>query len=108
MDTESTSTPTPAAAPGPIPTAGRIVNYRLNQYNADSIVERRKASGGLFVGNPVKEGDTFPLIITEAWGHGSPGSAVNGQVLLDGNDSLWLTSVMVGEGPGTFSWPVRS
>jgi hypothetical protein len=41
--------------------------------------------------------------------HGTtPDALVNGQVFLDGNDTFWATSVGVGEGHGTFSWPTRS
>lgn len=117
-----------------IPSIGRIVHYRLNGDDAaqinrrrtrgDSIALRMKtfaksAEGGpevvygwpegaqAHIGNGVKEGDIFPMLITKVWGDG-PSSAVNGQVFLDGNDVLWATSVCVGEGPRTFSWPTRS
>lgn len=88
-----------------VPSVGRIVQYRLNQYNVESIRERR--ASGVFQGNPVQEGDMVPMLICQPWGNPQPTSAVNGQAFLDGNDSLWLTSVMCGEGPGTWSWPTR-
>ncbi len=91
----------------PVPTVGRIVLYRVTQNDIEGIMERRKASGGLFNGNPMDEGDAFPFLITEAWTGESPNKAVNGQLFLDGNDTYWLTSRMVGEGPGTWSWPKR-
>lgn len=59
------------------------------------------------IGNVANEGDAFPMLITKSWGD-NPSSAVNGQVFLDGNDVLWATSVCVGEGPRTFSWPSRT
>jgi hypothetical protein len=59
------------------------------------------------IGNDAKEGDVFPMLITKVWGD-TPTCAVNGQAFLDGNDVLWITSVAVGDGPRTFSWPVRS
>jgi hypothetical protein len=117
-----------------IPTIGRIVLYRLNQDDADQINRRRTdgasiaarmkssvmADGGVspaicawpagaqaHIGNGVAVGDTFPMLITRVWGN-TPTSAVNGQVFLDGTDVLWATSVCVGEGPRTFSWPTRS
>ena len=111
-----------------IPTIGRIVQYRLSADDAvqinrrrttgASIAERMKygddpqlkawpAGAQAHIGNSVSEGDTFPMMITRVWGD-TPNSAVNGQALLDGNDVLWVTSVAVGEGPRTFSWPTRA
>jgi hypothetical protein len=110
-----------------IPTIGRIVHYRLNvddvaQINrrrttGASIAERMKygddpqlkawpAGAQAHIGNGVKEGDTFPMLITKVWGD-TPTSAVNGQAFLDGNDVLWVTSASVGEGPRSWSWPSR-
>lgn len=103
-----------------VPTIGRIVLFTLNAAMASSINKRREdatahmqehrdSSSGVqvHVGNPVGEGDIFPLIITRVWGT-TPESAVNGQLLLDGNDTLWVTSAVCGEQPGQFMWPVRS
>jgi hypothetical protein len=90
-----------------IPKKGRIVLYCLAEHDVHAIQHRRSMSGGLLTGNPVKEGDTFPMLITEDWGAKVEGAAVNGQVFLDGEDSLWVTSRMVGEGPNTWSWPAR-
>ncbi len=102
-----------------IPSIGRIVHYRLSAKDAEAINRRRQHarehldehranSNGVQIhaGNSVNEGDQFPLIITRPWGD-QPDSLVNGQVLLDGNDLFWATSVKVGDGPGTFSWPAR-
>ena len=108
-----------------IPSIGRIVHYRLSAEEAAqinrsrttgrSIAERMKmtpipawpAGAQAHLGNGVKEGDTFPMLIVQVWGD-TPSSAVNGQVFLDGNDVLWATSVAVGDGPRTFSWPTRA
>ena len=50
------------------------------------------------VGNMVNEDERVPMIITQVWpdefGPGYQG--VNGQAFLDGNDSLWVTSVQEG------------
>lgn len=90
----------------PIPTVGRIVLYRLNRSDVQTIRERRDTQH--IGGNSVNEGDTIPMVIVAVWSNG-PRSAVNGQVLLDGPDGhYWATSVAVGEGPGTFSWPTRT
>lgn len=103
----------------PVPTIGRIVHFRLSAACAEAINRRRKhardhmpehvrASTGvqLHVGNEAREGDTLPMLIVAVHGK-TPDSCVNGQVFLDGNDTLWATSVSAGEGPGTFSWPGR-
>lgn len=115
-----------------IPTLGRIVHYRLSVEDAAQINRRRTtgkaiadrmksklvnpqggqdvaawpAGAQAHIGNDAREGDVHPMIITKTWGD-TPTSAVNGQVLLDGNDVLWATSVCVGEGQRTFSWPTR-
>lgn len=104
---------------------GRIVLYRLNQDDAKainrrrtdgaSIAERMKADPAQWpagaqahIGNGVKEGDEFPMMVTKLWGDGAtPGVAVNGQCFLDSNDVLWVTSACEGEGPRTWSWPPR-
>jgi hypothetical protein len=120
--------------PEQIPSIGRIVHYRLSFDDASQINRRRTSSVSIatrmktfakgegdgpevvygwpegaqaHIGNAVAEGDTFPMLITKVWG-GDVSSAVNGQVYLDGNDVLWATSVCVGDGPRSFSWPVRS
>ncbi|WP_100813025.1 hypothetical protein [Microbacterium lacus] len=107
----------------PIPSIGRIVHYTLSESDAEAInrrrddavaaahnprhADRQKPMGEqVHFGNPVREGDVFPMIIVRVWGTTAE-SVVNGQVLLDGNDSLWVTSVGVGEGPRRFVWPPR-
>lgn len=86
------------------PGIGRIVHYTLNQADAGTVNRQRGNLSGR-CGNQASAGDVYPMIITRAWGD-EPTSAVNGQVLLDGNDALWLTSVTVGEGERHFAWPV--
>lgn len=89
----------------PVPTIGRIVHYTLTEEDADTINTSRRTSTAK--GNQVDAGDVYPLVITRVWGD-QPDSAVNGQVLLDGNDVLWVTSTSVGAGPRHFAWPVRA
>ena len=105
-------------------TVGRIVHYRLTAQDAETINRRRsdcasiseRLSGGEWppgaqahVGNPEAEGTVLPMMIVRVWpdegGPGIPG--VNGQVILDGNDSLWKTSIHEGTAPGEWSWPPR-
>lgn len=103
---------------------GRIVLLVLSAAQAEDVNRRRAKSAALririhetapappgsgaqaHVGNAVKEGDVFPMVIVRAWGT-TPGSAVNGQVLLDGNDTFWATSVVEGTQPGQWQWPPR-
>lgn len=98
------------------PTIGRIVHYTISVEEADAINRRRndatrsmrehrEAATGvqLHVGNVAREGDVYPLLIVRVW----PGDLVNGQLFLDGNDTLWVCSVYEGEGPRTFAWPPR-
>lgn len=102
---------------------GRIVHYRLSVDDADAINRRRTSGQSIaermlarprvwhtgaqaHIGNFASVGDVFPMMITKTWGD-DPRNAVNGQVFLDGNDVLWATSVHVGDGPRTFSWPVK-
>jgi hypothetical protein len=100
------------------PTICRIVKYTLSYQDADSINRRRAAAdramqshrdrddgSHVHVGNKVEAGDVYPLIITRVW-QNTPNGSVNGQVLLDGNDTLWVTSVSRGEGERTWAWPV--
>jgi hypothetical protein len=104
-----------------IPTIGRIVHYTLSEADADAInrrredAERHRRAGGLVpqnageqrhIGNRAEAGQVYPMLITRPWGS-TPESSVNGQVFLDGNDVLWVTSVSAGEGQRRFAWPTR-
>lgn len=111
------STPPPAAAP--VPTVGRTVLYRLTEEQAQFINRRRAAEllgkhewqedARKTIGNPVSAGDVFPLVICRTWGD-QPTSAFNGQVLLDGSDTLWVTSVSIEttHRDGAAYWPPRA
>ncbi|MBB1153507.1 hypothetical protein [Amycolatopsis dendrobii] len=102
-----------------IPTVNRFVLYTLTALDADT-VNRRRADAEkqrieigdyhdgvvVHVGNTAEAGQTFPMLIVRVWGDAED-SAVNGQVFLDGNDTLWKTSVQAGEGAGAWVWPVR-
>lgn len=102
-----------------VPTIGRIVHYKLAQWDVDAINKRRQdardhyqghvegATGvQVHVGNEVREGDVFPALIVRTWG-ATPESAVQLQVFLDGNDTYWASSRAHGETAGQFTWPNR-
>ncbi len=102
-----------------IPSVGRIVHYKLREDNVVAIKRRRadarafsiaqdKTGAIVHVGNPTTAGDVFPMIITRLWtDHPDEDSVVQGQVLLDGNDNLWVTSVKQGTEPGQWFEPPR-
>lgn len=96
-----------------IPTPGRIVAYALTEQDAEQINRRRhnaQASGiasattgaVVHIGNDVAAGEVYPLVITRVW-TSDDGDAINGQVLLDGNDTLWVTSRTQGDDPGDWN-----
>ena len=73
----------------PTPSIGRIVQFRITEHNAKQINHQRTQAGhATKTGNVAREGDVYPLLIVRVWG----GDLVNGQLFLDGNDSLWITS----------------
>lgn len=89
-------------------TVGRLVLYKLSQQDADEINRRRDGfqeegwplTAQRHVGNRAYEGDTLPCLVVTV--HSD--ECFNGQVFLDGNDSLWVTSTIKGETPGTWDW----
>ena len=91
------------------PSLGRIVLYKLS-VNDLSEIARIRMLGGAARGNVPLVGEEVPLIVTSVK---EPRLAadlprrLNGQVILDGNDSLWVTSVPEGDEPGTWHWPER-
>lgn len=82
-----------------IPTIGRIVIYKLAAADITRIQAKRLG----FAYNEAREGDEYPAMIVRTWG-GTPASAVNLKVMLDGEDSYWATSRTVGEKPGDYHW----
>jgi len=123
MDTLDTAEQARQSAHAQVPTIGRIVQYRIDANDVAQINRRRTtgksiadrmqagnvtwpAGAQAHIGNEAHEGDTYPMLIVRCWGD-TPTSCVNGQVFLDGTDVLWVTSVSVGEGPRTWSWPRR-
>ena len=97
-------------------TKGTIVHYILTQEDRDRINRRRIPSVGhdenwpigaqAHVGNSVSFGEEVVMIITEIWKGEFIDTSVNGQVLLDGSDSYWVTSAEYSEEKkaGTWHW----
>jgi hypothetical protein len=84
---------------------GNVVLFRLSERDAADVNRRRLKKRSTphdwhegaqrHVGDTVAAGDVFPMIITRCWG--ADDTIVNGQVLLDGSDTLWVTSRARGE-----------
>ena len=102
------------------PTIGRIVIIAISDQQATEINRRRTTGSSIaeriqlghghwplgaqaHIGNEVLMGQELPMIIVRVWND----TCVNGQVLLDGNDTYWATSVLQGELNGTWDWPKR-
>lgn len=105
------------------PTVGRIVHYTLDRKDAEHANRRRtttksiadRSNAGTWalgaqahIGNEHREGQVLPMIVVAIFQPGDPQGIVNGQVFLDGNDQLWVTSAHKGTGPGTWAWPARA
>lgn len=90
------------------PTIGQIVHYVLSAVDCERICRNRKQKwpGGdqAYLGNDVSIGELMPMIVCVVWSN----EYVNGQVFLDGDDLLWVTSVKEGVEPGTWRSPERS
>ena len=100
------------------PSPGRIVLYTLGEADAMQINKRRAdfeatlsaahAAGEQLAtgyqghyGNVARAGDAYPAVVTRVWS----GNQINASVLLDGNDTFWVTSRSEGENPGNWAWP---
>lgn len=96
---------------------GRIVHYVLGANDAAEAERRRVVGVGhgegwpagaqAHVGNIPHQGEHMAMVVTSVFGMGG---IVNGQVFLDGNDSLWVTSREFSEGgqDATWHWPERT
>lgn len=86
---------------------GTIVLYRLMEADAQAINQRRliytvsepPQGVQIFSGHQVEEGETYPMIVTRVTEYDS----VNGQVFLDGSDTLWVRDAVEGTDPGTYA-----
>ena len=88
----------------------RIVLYTLTESDADVIASRRAAwatlllerpelagGAGIHWGGKAIAGHAYPMIISA-----DGGRVLNGQVFLDGNDTLYVRDVHEGRGPGAW------
>lgn len=90
-----------------IPSVDRIVHIRLSKGCALNITSSRQNNKKVFHGNSVQENDIYPMIITRVWDKElTDNSLVQRQVILDGNDTHWVTSVQQGTKNGQWFSPV--
>lgn len=103
--------PAPTPTQQPRPSVGRTVLYVLSRDDAIRINLRAGRAGTEGDrANLAAEGDVLPMVIVRVWpgtGSADPDPAVNGQVLIDGTFTLWVTSRHSDAAriPGTWHWP---
>ncbi|KKK96372.1 hypothetical protein LCGC14_2663420 [marine sediment metagenome] len=98
------------------PTIGRIVHYKISEQDVEKInrryhdakknidkIREDKTGFQAHSGNDVLAEQILPMIIVSV--HND--TNVNGKVILDGNDSFWVTSAPLGEGKGEWQWPLK-
>jgi hypothetical protein len=99
------------------PTIGRIVHYKLSQYDADQINRRRDDYSAsvpgntgfqAHVGNRAEAGQVYPAQVVRVFDPEGDSGTSNLQVFLDGNDTFWATSRRTGDDEGTWAWPPRA
>ena len=71
---------------------GDVVIYKLSRQDE----EAWPAGAQAHIGNAVDQDEQVPLVVTNVWDN----DLINGQALLDGSDSFWVTSAANGDGPG--------
>lgn len=106
------------------PTIGRIVIYKLSEQNCSEINRRRTSGPSIserikvlawpvgaqaHIGNSAFSGQELPMVVCRVWPDefGAGVDGINGQVFLDGNDTLWITSAREGTEVGQWHWPER-
>lgn len=76
-----------------LPEVGQFVSYRLSANDVESILLRRQFYNQ--VGERVRPGDVVPMLVTRVlarW-HQDGMGALNGRLMLDGDDTHWVRYV---------------
>lgn len=86
-------------------TIGRVVHYRLSQYDVEQIEYARTSLPHRTRGNQVAAGDVYPATVVRV----NSDTSANLQVHLDGPDTHWATSRESGpaDHDGRWFWPPR-
>jgi hypothetical protein len=122
ISVNQTNAPAPKADPLGGLIEGVIVHYVMSESDVMTMESHRQIAafdGRDFpanvrsnVGNYASPGQHLPMIVVVVWpnefGPDQPG--VNGQLFLDGNDTMWITSARHDESgaPGTWHWIERA
>ena len=95
------------------PKIGEILLYTLTSQDVARINDLSSTTDRRFLANPHYSGQVLPFIACNLWPGEYPGNAepfcqvgVNGQLVLDGGFSLWITSIRHGEGQGAWMYQV--
>jgi hypothetical protein len=78
------------------PTIGRIVIYKLTDADKAKLKELGRH-------NPNNGAEEAPAMVVRVWSD----ICVNLRVILDGDDTLWVTSASLGDQPRQWQWPPR-
>jgi hypothetical protein len=102
----NTQNPKPAetkAEPKPTTTVklGEMLHYRVGKDDANERNDLRKTAAHQHQGHKLDAGEVVPFIVTKLGNDGK----FNGQAFLDGNDSLWVKNVTLGDEDGQCARP---
>lgn len=89
-----------------IPSVGRIVHYKLGNYEVENEINERMSSI-----NRHEVGQIVPMLIVKVHapdGQANEQTSVNGRAFLDGDHDLWVTSRQQGDGLSQWSDPVAN
>lgn len=98
--------PAPAVPAPPPLIPGRIVHYKLSLRDVLAIRDQRFANPVTSGAEP-KEGDVLPMIVVRVARADVKPVLVSGQVILDGNDALWVRTAREGYAVGEWSYARR-
>lgn len=74
------------------PTIGRVVIYTPTKAENEAWEKSSTANTA----------EKLPATIVAVWGE----TCINAQVILDGEGTVWKTSIQQGDGEGQWNWPV--
>lgn len=77
-----------------VPTIGRVVIYNTTEAEQQKMCDMQNCN--------VQQ--KLPAVVVAVWGD-TEESAINLNVQLDGEGSLWVTSALKGDEPGQWNWP---
>lgn len=80
---------------------GELLHYRVGKDDAEERNDLRKTAAHQHQGHKLDAGEVVPFIVTALGNDGK----FNGQAFLDGNDSLWIKNVTLGDEDGQCARP---